>query len=239
MWLCFLLCGVPFHLFFDDVLNSDIWVKKIAASSYYDKVLTPIELTIGNTYSFGGYEWIVAEKPSSDYVVLQSKGITHGVWSGYKMSGTLTNASGNTITLTAENSYYTGNIDGYDISNYDSTTQSLYSSIKAAEYTSATYGKGLYLVSNAKAGTTIRGNQGSGHYWEALKYAATNTELFGGGYKRAWLGIANGAAFAWHVASDGTVEIDYQIYNYTFAPAFNLNTRLIKLSGNSIELLIK
>ena len=177
----------------------------IGTGSYSTGISGGATLTAGTTYTFGGKSWIAAEV-GSGYAVLQSTGLTGGTWPGYAMSGTLTNAAGSTITLTGANSYYTGNIDGYDISNYNSTTQSLYSSIKAAEYTAATYGKGLYLVSNSKAGTTSNGSQGSGYYWSALKSAAANYSSFGASDNYAWLGTVNGSDHAWCVNSNGDVN---------------------------------
>ena len=203
------------------VLNSDLWLEAIKQSPYKNKVLKQVNLVVGNTYKFGGYNWIVAEKSDvSGYAVLQSIGIIGGAWPGYAMSGTLTNAAGSTITLTGANTHYTGNIDGYDISNYNSTTQSLYSSIKAAEYTAATYGKGLYLVSNSKAGTTSNGSQGSGYYWSALKSAATNYSSFGASDYASWLGTVNGSNNAWYVNSNGNVNNNNNQNNsYVLAPA--------------------
>ena len=221
------------------VLNSDLWVTAIKQSPYKNKVLKQAELVVGNTYKFGGYNWIIAEKSDvSGYAVLQSTGLTGGTWPGYAMSGTLTDAAGSTITLTGANSNYNGNIDGYDISNYNSTTQSLYNSIKAAEYTAATYGKGLFLVSNSKAGTTTNNTQGSGNYWLALKSAAINCNSFGTGSTYAWLGTVNGNNYAWDVGANGGGGYWDQNASFVVAPAFNLDTHLVKVSGGEIVLLL-
>lgn len=196
-------------------------------------------LTEGTTYTFGGYNWVCAET-SGNLAVLQSTGVTGGSWPGFAMSGTLTNAAGSTITLTGRDTEYTGNIDGYDISNYNSTTQSLYNSIKAAEYTSATYGKGLYLVSNSKAGITTSGsNQSSGYYWEALKSAAASSSSLGAeGF--AWTGTHYthyGSNNAYFVGSDGGVYGDRGQYSsFVLAPAFNLDTSKVKLSETTITI---
>lgn len=208
----------------------------IGTGNYSTGVSGGATLTAGTTYTFGGKSWIAAEV-GSGYAVLQSTGLTGGAWPGYAMSGTLTNAAGSTITLTGANSYYTGNIDGYDISKYNSTTQSLYNSIKAAEYTSATYGKGLYLVSNAKCNQTTAGNQGSGNYWTALKSAAANYSSFGASNYYAWLGTVYGSNNAWYVSSSGDVfSGDNQYYSYVLAPAFNLDLSKVRLSGTTLEI---
>ena len=221
------------------VLNSNLWVEAIKQSPYKNKVLPQADLVVGNIYKFGGYNWIVAEKSDvSKYAVLQSTGLTGGYWPGCAMSGTLTNAAGSTITLTGANLNYKGNIDGYDISNYNSTTQSLYSAIKAAEYTAATYGKGLFLVSNSKAGTTTHNSQGSGYYWSGLKSAATKYNSFGASNGASWLGNFDGSDGAWYVDQSGKVyRGNYQGYLYVVAPAFNLDTCLVKVSGGEIVLL--
>lgn len=190
-------------------------------------------LTAGTTYTFGGYSWVCAET-SGNLAVLQSTGVTSGYWPGYIMSGTITNAAGNTLTLTSANSYFTSNIDGYDISNYDQKTKDLYAAIKAAEYTNASYGKGLYLVSNAKCNQTSSGNQGSGNYWAAHKTAAGNYSSFGASNSGSWLGTVNGNGSAWYVNSSGDVYSNRQYHSYVLAPAFNLDTSKVRLSGTSL-----
>ena len=211
----------------DTVLNSDLWVSEIKQSPYKSQVLPQAELFVGNTYKFGGYNWIVAEKSGvSGYAVLQSTGVTGGAWPGYAMS-----KFGN-------NNYYSSNIDGQDISDYNQKTKDLYAAIKAAEYTSAPYGKGLFLVSNSKAGTTSNGSQGSGHYWTALKTAAANYSSFGATNLAAWLGTVYGSSNARFVNSNGYVYYGYsQNDSLVVAPAFNLDTCLIKVDGNEIVLL--
>lgn len=211
--------------------------SEMGTGSYNTGISGGATLTEGKTYTFGGKSWIAAEV-GTEYAVLQSTGLTGGAWPGYAMSGTLTNAAGSTITLTGKNTYYTGNIDGYDISNYNSDTQSLYSSIKAAEYTAATYGKGLYLVSNSKAGTTSSGSQGSGYYWSALKSAATSYSSFGAGNGCAWLGTVNGSYGAWCVNQNRNVYYgNSQGVSYVVAPAFNLDLSKVRLSsGTTLEI---
>lgn len=173
----------------------------------------------GETYSFGGYEWICAEV-KGNYAVMQSTGVTAGVWPGYKMS-----KFGN-------GDFYANSIDGQDISAYDDKTTTLYNSIRSAEYVSATYGKGLFLVSNEKAGTTTTGSKGSGNYHTALKTAA-NSGSFGASYSYAWLGTVYGSSNAWGVNQDGNVyNGSFQNSSFVVAPAFNLDTSKITLDGS-------
>ena len=111
-------------------------------------------LESGKTYKFAGYSWTACEVNNDGHVaVIQSRGVTHGAWPGFKM--------------TEFDSKYS--IDGYDISAYDVKTKKLYDAIKDVEDKSASYGKGLYLVSKEKAGFTEWGEPGSGDYWQALK----------------------------------------------------------------------
>lgn len=188
--------------------------SSVMGSDNYD---VQADISVGSTYSFGGYDWIAAEA-SGNKVVLQSKGVTSGVWPGYKIWG--------------NNGYYGSDIDGRDISSYDTKTQNLYNDIKYAEYGSS----GLYLVSNSKAGQTSAGNQGSGYYWQALKEAAANYSSFGAGSNFcAWLGTVNGSDYAWCVNSSGNVSYHYsQNGSCVVAPAFNLDKSKVTVSGNNI-----
>lgn len=194
------------------------------------------DIVVGNTYSFGGYDWIAAEV-GSDYAVLQSKGVTKGSWPGYWMSGTITNAAGNSIDLGSSNSWYGCDIDGYDISSYYSNTQELYNNIKAFEKTGMSYGKGLFLVSRSKAGATTDGNRDSNYYNKALKEAAANCDSFGGTYTSAWLGTVYGGSGAWCVNSSGYVSYNSeQDISFVVAPAFNLDKSKVTVSGNNINI---
>lgn len=181
-----------------------------------------VTLTEGETYTLGGYEWIAAENKEG-YTVLQSTGVTAGAWPGCEMA-----QFGN-------GSKYASNIDGQDISGYDDKTTALYNSIKSAEYSGADYGTGLYLVSNAMAGTTTSGRQGSGNYWTALKTAAANKSSFGAEYGHSWLGTVDGSGSAWYVSSYGNVYYgSNQVYSSVVAPAFNLDPSKVTLNGNAI-----
>ena len=200
--------------------------------------ISGVNLTAGATYTFGGYNWVCAETSGNLAVLQSTTGVTAGKWAGYTMSGTLTNAAGSTIDVGSADTYYAGNIDGYDISNYNSTTQSLYSSIKAAEYTSATYGKGLYLVSET---------YGSGYYWEALKSAANNYKSFESNqltFVNAYVytgtyynDIYTGDNKAYVVGANGVFTTIGQTGVCVIAPAFNLDTSKVRLSGTTLEIL--
>lgn len=179
----------------------------MGTDSYSTGIAGGCTLTAGKTYKFGGYEWVCAET-SGNLAVLQSTGVTSGYWPGY------------TMAKFGNNNYYSSNIDGQDISDYDQKTKDLYAAIKAAEYTSASYGSGLFLVSNTKCNQTSAGNQGSGHYWSALKTAAGNRSSFGASSSYSWLGTVNGSSNAWYVNSNGNVNNNNNQNNsFVVAPA--------------------
>lgn len=178
-----------------------------------DSYLQQADITVGSTYSFGGYNWIAAEA-SGNKVILQSKGITSGAWPGYKMP------------KFGGSDYYSSNIDGEDISSYDTKTQSLYNNIKFAEYDSS----GLYLVSN-----TFVQEQKSRYYLEALKDAANNYSSFNAVSKAVWLGTVRYNESAFIVNADGSIQDNFlQTNPEVIAPAFNLNKSKVTVSGNNI-----
>ena len=191
-------------------------MKKLKSNTE-DKSLV---LESGKTYKFAGYSWTACEVNNDRHVaVIQSRGVTHGAWPGFKM--------------TEFDSKYS--IDGYDISAYDVKTKKLYDAIKDVEDKSASYGKGLYLVSKEKAGFTEWGEPGSGDYWQALKKAAGNASSFGSPNYCAWLGAVYGGGNAWCVHSGGNV-CDYsgQGNDYVVAPAFNLDLSKVEVAGDEI-----
>lgn len=158
-----------------------------------DSYLQQADITVGSTYSFGGYNWIAAEA-SGNKVILQSKGITSGAWPGYKMP------------KFGGSDYYSSNIDGEDISSYDTKTQSLYNNIKFAEYDSS----GLYLVSN-----TFVQEQKSGYYLEALKDAANNYSSFNAVEASVWLGTVQYNKSAFIVNADGSIQDNHLQTNHS------------------------
>ena len=191
-------------------------MKKLKSNTE-DKSLV---LEPGKTYKFAGYSWTACEVNNDRHVaVIQSRGVTHGAWPGFKM--------------TEFDSKYS--IDGYDISAYDVKTKKLYDAIKDVEDKSASYGKGLYLVSKEKAGFTEWGEPGSGDYWQALKKAAGNASSFGSPSGCAWLGTVYGGNDAWCVGSYGSVYYyGDQSSDFVVAPAFNLDLSKVEVAGDEI-----
>lgn len=97
-------------------------------------------LELGKTYDFMGYNWTACELINNGKtIVIQSHGVTHGPWPGYVMPQF---GNGN---------YYADSIDGQDISAYDDKLKELYNAVKDVEDKSASYGKGLYLISKEKS----------------------------------------------------------------------------------------
>lgn len=178
---------------------------------------------VGQTYSFMGYDWTACELINKGKtLVIQSHGVTHGEWPGFVMP-----QFGN-------GDYYSKSIDGEDISAYDNKMKELYDTIKDAENTSASYGKGLYLISEEKAGFTEWGHPGSGNYWQALEAAAENACSFGSPDNYAWLGTVYGSGGAWYVNSNGGVSYNDQSDDYVVAPAFNLDLSKVEVVGDEI-----
>lgn len=181
-------------------------------------------LKLGETYRFMGYDWTVCELVNNGRTaVIQSHGVTHGVWPGLEMAQF---GNGN---------YYADSIDGQDISGYDDKMQSLYDAIKDVEDTSASYGKGLFLISKEKAGFTEWGKSGSGNYWQALKEAAGNARSFGASSNGAWLGTVSGSCNPLCVDSNGGVyNSNLRNSGFVVAPAFNLDLSKVEVAGDEI-----
>ena len=181
---------------------------------------------LGKTYKFAGYKWTACELINNGKtLVIQSHGVTHGKWPGYKML----KFGGNV------DNFYAADIDGEDISAYDDKMRSLYDAIKDAEDSSTSYGKGLFLISKEKAGFTEWCEPGSGDYWQALKKAAGNASSFGCPNNHAWLGTVGGSGSAWCVYSGGNVyDYNSQNYDYVVAPAFNLDVSKVEVDGDEI-----
>ena len=177
----------------------------------------------GKTYKFAGYSWTACEVNNDRHVaVIQSHGITHGMWPGF------------VIPKFGNGNYYGRSIDGQDSSDYDEKMSALYNAIKDVEDKSASYGKGLYLVSKEKAGYTEWCEPGSDDYWQALKKAAGNASSFGCPNNYAWLGTVYGSDYAWCVGSRGNVYDYSQNSDYVVAPAFNLDLSKVEVVGDEI-----
>ena len=177
----------------------------------------------GKTYKFAGYSWTACEVNNDRHVaVIQSHGITHGMWPGF------------VIPKFGNGNYYGRSIDGQDSSDYDEKMSALYNAIKDVEDKSASYGKGLYLVSKEKAGYTEWCEPGSDDYWQALKKAAGNASSFGCPNNYAWLGTVYGSDYAWCVGSSGNVYNYYQDSDCVVAPAYNLDLSKVEVVGDEI-----
>ena len=86
----------------------------------------------GKTYKFAGYSWTACEVNNDRHVaVIQSHGITHGMWPGF------------VIPKFGNGNYYGRSIDGQDVSDYDEKMSALYNAIKDVEDKSASYGKDI------------------------------------------------------------------------------------------------
>ena len=183
-------------------------------------------LELGKTYRLAGYNWTACELINNGKTaVIQSHGVTHGEWPGFKMA-----KFGGEI-----NTNFAVDIDGHNISAYDNKMQSLYDAIKDVEDKSAPYGEGLYLISKEKAGFTEWDQPVSGDYWQALKKAAGNASSFGSPYSCAWLGTVYGGNDAWCVGSYGSVYYyGDQSSDFVVAPAFNLDLSKVEVAGDEI-----
>lgn len=181
-------------------------------------------LEAGKTYKFAGYVWTVCELVNDGRTaVIQSHGITHGAWPGFVMSQF---GNGN---------YYADSIDGQNISAYDDRLKELYNAIKDVEDKSASYGKGLYLISKEKVEFTKWGNPGSGYYWTELKAVAENACQFGFANNAAWLGTIADGAYAWYVNMYGFIYYSNDQNNdFVVAPAFNLDLTKVEIKGDEI-----
>lgn len=179
-------------------------------------------LKLGETYRFMGYDWTVCELVNNGRTaVIQSHGVTHGVWPGFKME--------------KNDGHYSNSIDGKDISAYDDKMRALYDIIKNLEDKSAPYGKGLYLISREKVGFAKLGKSGSGNYWQALKEAAGNARSFGASSNGAWLGTVSGSCNPLCVDSNGGVYTsNLRNSGFVVAPAFNLDLSKVEVAGDEI-----
>ena len=168
-------------------------------------------LDMEKNYKLAGYIWSFV-KVDKNHAVIQSHGVTAGPWPGFKML-----KFGGKV-----DDFYATDLDGEDISAYDDKMLALYDALKDVEDKSASYGKGLYLVSKEKSGFTEWGEPGSGNYWTALKEAATNYSSFGASYDSVWLGTANDGGTAWYVYSGGNVYNNNQNYDFVIPPRWRL-----------------
>lgn len=200
-------------------MNNEVMLNENGSTT--KKALEP-----GKTYRFAGHEWTVCEVDKEHHTaVIQSHGVTSGAWPGYVMQKFGGEA----------NAIYGSDIDGEDISAYDNKMKELYDIIKEVEATSATYGKGLYLISMGKAGFAEWGAPGSGNYCQALKAAAESAGSFGAASNFVWLGTVYGSHYAWFYVGGGVYYDNYLQYeDFVVAPAFNLDLSKVKVAGDEI-----
>lgn len=202
-----------------------------------DEEKTFATLRPGKIYKLAGYNWMACEVDNDRHVaVIQSRGVTHGAWPGFKLA-----KFGGEINMN-----FTADIDGEDISVYDNKMQSLYNTIKVVEDKSALYGQGLYLISKEKVGYIESRNIGSGNYWQALQEAAKNFSSIGATCDIAWLGTVDdhdstkpdnfdNSDFAWYVDSVGNIYEYFQDYqDFVIAPAFNIDLSKVKVVDDEI-----
>lgn len=181
---------------------------------------------LGKTYDFMGYNWTACELINNGKtLVIQSHGVTTGPWPGYVMP-----KFGN-------GHYYGSDIDGQDISSYNDKTQKLYDAIKDVEDMSATYGKGLYLVSAEKVQlpTIIYGASGAGYYCDAIVSAGSQDNP-NGTHCNAWLGtLGNKENTAWFVNcfANGYITFQDDVIK-TIAPTFNLDLSKVEIARDEI-----
>ena len=170
------------------------------------------KLELGKTYNFAGYRWVPVRINEEDQVaIIQSLGVTAGLWPGYSMSQ-------------FGNGYYCSqNISSRDISDYDKKTRALMEQIRPIVFGDA----GLYLPSYKN----IMDNYG----WKnALAKAAANYRSFGASDYYAWTGTFYGNCGAWVVFSNGSTVIDDQNCSYVIPAAFNLDLSKIEIKGDEI-----
>lgn len=184
-------------------------------------------LELGKTYDFMGYNWTACELINNGKtLVIQSHGVTHGPWPGYVMPQF---GNGN---------YYADSIDGQDISAYDDKLKELYNAVKDVEDKSASYGKGLYLISKEKAGYVEFERTGSGNYWKVLQGVSMNYSPFGATCFSTWLGTVadanSGNAFSMDIGGCIGYSICNQPNEYAIAPAFNLDLSKVEIKGDEI-----
>lgn len=182
-------------------------------------------LDMEKNYKLAGYIWSFV-KVDKNHAVIQPHWVTAGPWPGFKML-----KFGGKV-----DDFYATDIDGEDISAYDDKMLALYDALKDVEDKSASYGKGLYLVSKEKAGFTEWGEPGSGNYWQILKEAAEDAQSFGSPDYYAWLGTVSGSSYAWCVNSNGNVYSygGQDNGDYVVAPAFNLDLSKVEVAGDEI-----
>lgn len=171
------------------------------------------KMELGKEYSFAGYKWIpVLIDKETRIAVMQSLGVSAGPWPGYSMS-----QFGN-------GDYYTQDISGKDIGDYDEKTRALTEQIKPV----VSGDVGLYLPSFDE----LKNNSA---WRKVLSKAAADYHSFGASYYYAWTGTCYGDYGAWIVNSNGNAYGSNQGNSFVVPAAFNLDLSKIEIEGNEIK----
>lgn len=170
----------------------------------------------------GGYEWICADL-YEDNAVMQSTGVTSGMWPGYVYN---------------HNKYYRRSFEDRNISGYDDKTRDLYSKICEAEYDGNEYGEGLYLIPE----NCFWSSQYYYNFEKAFSLAIQRFKDFGADYPAAWLGNRgygheNAHYVRLHKKSLWCNEETNQQHRNVIAPAFNLDLSKITVQDSNIAII--
>ena len=169
------------------------------------------KIELGKEYNFAGYRWVpVRINEENQVAIMQSLGVTAGLWPGYSMSQ-------------FGNGYYCSqNISSRDISDYDEKTRVLMEQIRPIVSGDA----GLYLPSY----DSIKTNS----VWRnALAKAAANYRSFGASYHYAWTGTCSGY-YAYYVNLGGSVNCGNQSNSFVVPAVFDLDLSKVEIEEDEI-----
>lgn len=225
--------------------TTDVYVRPHGVISW-GGYLNPNFVIENVLYTMGGRNWFSIER-IDEYAVMQLNGsVGISAWPGYVLGGTLTNGTGETVSIGNANTGVAVNIDGYDISHFNTNSQNIYQAIKSMEKTGV-YGKGLYLLSNAAIGNPGDSAKGTGVYWRALLRAALSSGGNNNSRRYVWLGTMANNSYALDVVA-GISDESYSVRSYSrqnsagnndmnVTLTFNLDLRKAKLEGTAISLI--
>lgn len=170
------------------------------------------KIELGKEYGFAGYRWVpVRINEENQVAIMQSLGVTAGLWPGYSMPQ-------------FGNGYYCSqNISSRDISDYDNKTYALMKQIKPVSFID-----GLYLPS-------FEDVNGKPLWKDVLARAASRYSSFGASYSYAWTGTHNSYCDgAWVVNSNGNAGSYGQNNSCVVPVAFNLDLSKVEIMGDEI-----
>ena len=200
-------------------------------------------IRLGKTYSFGGYNWVAAEKISDNVYAMQSIDMTNGYWPGFYLD---TDYNG-TADFDGIDTTYNGDIDYLNVANYDRIMTEWYSKYGGAEadggidsstglYGSANVKNGLYLLPYTKMGVTEKDTVGSGNYFSGICKTLENYSRT----KSVWLGThdwrVNRSPYDYYkiiVTNSGSSQ---SIATGIVAPVFNIDMSKIVINGFALTL---